>query len=311
MPRSTWDALPPAVRAAIEHEAGPVAAVEIPSAGRNSDFSATLHTSAGPVFCKGIADAEGKRGQMHRHEADVNPWLSSAVAPRLRWRTEADGWLLLGFDQIAGHHADLSPESTDLPVVASAVNTLVRELDHCPVEAPRLAEQWARLSAWRRLAVDTEAQLDEWTLAHLDGLIEWEARAVEAVDGESLVHTDLHPLNILVDSDRALVVDWAWSRKAAAAVDVAFLIARLIAAGHPPAGAERWAEALPVWRGTPPGTRAAFAVAIWGIWTFQGRQQPRPLWDQLVPAARAWSHHWIAKSASGLAVLGDQTDGGE
>lgn len=295
MPRSTWDALPPAVRAAIEREAGSVAAAEIPSAGRNSDFSATLHTSAGPVFCKGIADAEGKRGQMHRHEADINPWLPSAVAPHLRWRTEADGWLLLGFDQVPGHHADLSPGSPELSTVASAVNTLVRELECCPVEAPRLAEQWARLSAWRRLAKDTEVQLDEWTLAHLDHLAEWEARAVEMVDGDSLVHTDLHSLNILVDSDQALVVDWAWSRKAAAAVDVAFLIARLVAAGHTPAEAELWADTLPIWRDTPQRTRTAFAVAIWGIWTFQRRQQPRPLWDQLVPAAQAWSHHWLAK----------------
>jgi hypothetical protein len=72
MARSTWYELPTPVRAAIERESGPVARAEIPSAGRNSDFSATLHVPGGVVFCKGIAHTEGKRGTMHRHKADLN-----------------------------------------------------------------------------------------------------------------------------------------------------------------------------------------------------------------------------------------------
>jgi hypothetical protein len=291
MAHCTWDELPASVRAAIEGEAGSVIRAEVPSAGRNSDFSATLHLrDGGPVFCKGIADAEGKRGAMHRNEADINPWLPSAVAPRLRWRTEVGGWLLLGFDRVAGRHADLSPDSSDLPLVAVTMTTLARELADCPAEAPRLAEQWGRLAPWRRLAKETSSELDSWPREHLDQLVDWEARAVEAADGDSLVHTDLHPLNILVSEERALVVDWAWSRTGAAAVDVAFLVARLVAAGHTAAEAERWAETLPVWQATPSTTRTAFAVAVWGIWEYQRGAQPCALWNQLTPAARAVAH---------------------
>jgi len=296
MARSTWDELPPAVRAAIEREAGPVAAAEIPAAGRNSDFSATLHTADGRVFCKGIADAEGKRGQMHRHEADINPWLPSAVAPRLRWRTEADGWLLLGFDHVTGHHADLSPGSPDLPVVAAAVNTLASHRPSCTSEAPSLAGQWTRLAAWRRLS-KIPTFLDEWSLTHLDQLITWEARAAEIADGRSLVHTDLHSLNILIDSEQARIVDWAWSRRGAPAIDIAFMVARLVAAGHTSAGAERWADALPAWQATTADERTAFAVAISGIWTYLSNQQPRDLWSELVPAARTWAHHRVSKAS--------------
>jgi hypothetical protein len=90
--------------------------VVVPDAGRNSDFSATLRIADGLVFCKGISEAvEGKRRRMHRHEADINPWLPPAVAPRLRWRTEADGWLLLGLDHAPGHHANLTPGYPNLP----------------------------------------------------------------------------------------------------------------------------------------------------------------------------------------------------
>ncbi|WP_435159516.1 phosphotransferase family protein [Amycolatopsis sacchari] len=289
MPRSTWDELPATVRAAIERKAGLVARAEIPPAGRNSDFSATLHLrSGGVVFCKGIADAEGKRGAMHRHEADINPWLPSAIAPRLRWRIEADGWLLLGFDRVTGAHADLAPGSPDLPVVAAAVAALGRNLADCPAAAPRLADQWARLAPWRRLAKNPPPGLDPMRASQL---VQWEARAIEAADGHDLVHTDLHSLNILVAGRQALIIDWAWSRTGSAAVDVAFLIARLIAAGHTPPAAEEWAEALPAWQRTPPAARTALAVEIWGIWQYQAAQQHRDLWRTLVPAARAWATH--------------------
>lgn len=291
MARTTWQELPTAVRTAIEHETGPVARAEIPDAGRNSDFSATLHTSTGIIFCKAIADAEGSRGHMHRREAAVNPWLPHSVAPLLLWTTEADGWLVLGFDHVPGRHADLSPGSPDLTAVATTVTALTDALTHCPAEVPRLADQWDRLSAWRRLAKRPDASLDVWTVDHLDELCAWEARGIELVNGDNLVHTDLHSLNILVGPKGTRIVDWAWSRTGAAAVDMAFLIARLVAAGHTPAAAERWADDLAVWHATTPAERTAFAVSIWGIWTHQSLEQPRPLWDELVPAAAAWARH--------------------
>jgi hypothetical protein len=298
MARSTWEDLPTAVREAIEYATGPVAAADSPSAGRNSDFSATLYTAAGPVFCKAIADAEGNRGRMHRHEADVNPWLPTEVAPRLRWRTEAEGWLALGFDHVRGRHADLTPGSAELSAVATTVNALTERLAHCPATAPRLAEQWHRLSAWRRLSSSPDAQFDRWVADHLDELVTWESRGIELADGDGLVHTDLHAYNVLVGSDGAQVVDWAWSRIGAASVDVAFLIARLVAAGHRPAAAERWADALPAWQATTPDARTAFAVAIWGIWTHKSLEQPRPMWNRLVPAAGAWARHRLEVDGS-------------
>lgn len=290
MARSTWDELPPIVRNAIEHETGVVTTAEIPTAGRNSDFSATLHTATGPVFCKGIADAAGRRGVMHRHEAEINPWLPHTLAPRLRWRTEVDGWLLLGFDHIAGRYADLTPGSPDLTKVTATVAALADALAHTTAKANNLAEQWHRLAAWRRLA-KTPDNLDLRTADQLDQLTTWESRAIELADGNSLVHTDLHSYNMLVGPDHAHVVDWAWSRIGAAAIDVAFLVARLIAAGHTPHAAEQRADQLPAWRAATPVAKTAYAVAIWGIWTYKNIEQPRPLWDQLVPAAETWARH--------------------
>lgn len=288
--RRTWNELPAEVRAAIERETGPVKRVQIPTAGRNSDFSATLHLADGVVFCKGIADAAGPRGRMHRHEADINPWLPP-LAPRLRWRTETAGWLLLGFEHVTGQHANLAPHSPDLPVIAEAVTILARALANTGADAPHLVDQWARLAAWRRLAKTTPDDLDERARRDLDQMMEWEAQAIDLAAGNSLLHTDLHALNILVDGGQARVIDWAWSRRGSAAVDVAFLVIRLIVAGHTATEAEQWANTIPLWRSTPDTTRTAFAVAIWGIWEFLERDQPLPVRPPLTAAARTWAHH--------------------
>jgi hypothetical protein len=264
------------------------------TAGANSDFSATLHVADGVIFCKGVM-TNSPRARMHRHEALVNPWLP-LLAPRLLWRVDTDGWLLLGFEHAAGRHANLSPASPDLPLVADAVTTLAWDLTPCPVaDVPRLADQWQRLSAWHRLAQEPPADLDPWTRENLSHLVEWETRAIELVDGDSLAHTDLHSLNILV-ADRARVIDWAWSRRAAAWVDTAFLIIRLIDAGHTCGEAEQWAHGIPtwdspMWDSVLDTALTAFAVAVTGMWEHRTRQDPKPFRAGLTASARRWAQH--------------------
>ncbi|QWF78396.1 hypothetical protein [Amycolatopsis sp. CA-230715] len=290
MPRTTWEGLPALVRAVIERECGRVLRAEEPSAGRNSDFSATVYTDRGPVFCKGITDAHGKRGAMHRHESMINKWLPHEVAPRLLWQAEADGWLLLGFEHVAGCHADLSPGSPDLPLVTEAMTTLARELAQCPSGVPSLADKMAWLAGWRRLRHDPPAELDNWSREQLDLLVEWEARGLEAVAGDALLHTDLHSLNILV-ADRARVIDWAWARSGAAWTDTAHLVVRLIDAGHRPSDAERWAAGIPGWQDVSGTELTGFAVALAGMWTYLRHADPQPQRPRLAGSARTWAEH--------------------
>ncbi|GAB2775908.1 phosphotransferase [Amycolatopsis magusensis] len=291
----TWDDLPAAVRSAVEAETGPVTHAETPAAGRNSDFAATLHTLDGVVFCKGIADAGGKRGAMHRHEADINPYLPPAVAPRLLWRADTDAWLLLGFEHITGHHADLSPDSPDLPMVAKAVSTMAGALAGCPAPGvPALTEKMAWMSGWRRLRHQPPAELDEWSRDRLDLLVDWEARGIDAAAGDNLLHTDLHPLNILIGDGRAWVIDWAWSRTGAAWVDPAHLVVRLIDEGHSPDAAERWAATTAAWSTASAEALTAFSVALLGMWTYLQHTDPLPMRAGLTAAARRWAEHRLA-----------------
>jgi Ser/Thr protein kinase RdoA (MazF antagonist) len=288
--RRDWTTLPEQVRTAVHREVGEVVRAEEPSAGRNSDLSATLHLArGGRVFCKGV-DLSSSRARMHRHEARINPWLPHPPAPQLLWQVEICGWLLLGFEHTEGQHADLSPESPDLPAVADAVSTLDVALQDCRAKGvPTMAAQWDRLRAWRSLRDDPDIDLDPAIIDRLGDLVAWESDAIGHVDGHSLVHTDLHPLNILVRGDAVRIVDWAWSRLGAAWIDPAFLVIRLIAAGHAPDDAERWAERVPSWHAATADARTAFAVAVWGIWEHLQQRHPLPHRSGLTAAVRTWA----------------------
>lgn len=294
MVRREWEDLPARVRSAIENKCGTVVGADCPSAGRNSDFSATLRLADDrKIFCKGITSANSPKVRVHQHEAYINRWLPHPPAPRLLWRVETDGWLLLGFDHVAGQHADLSPGSPDLPLVADTISTLARELTPCPAdEVPALAGKLASMAAWRRLRHEPPGDLDPWGRTKLDCFVEWEQRAIDAVAGDSLLHADLHPLNIVVGRI-AHVVDWAWSRTGAVWVDTAYLVIRLIDEGHTPQGAERWAESVPAWHESSDLARTAFAVAVFGMWEYLQHADPLPHRARLATAARRWAQHRV------------------
>jgi hypothetical protein len=89
LPRRQWLELPPAVRAEVQSQTGPILRVTPVEAGSISDFAAVLETRGGRFFCKGAA-AGNPMGWMYRNEARINPCLPAPM-PRLHWQIEADG----------------------------------------------------------------------------------------------------------------------------------------------------------------------------------------------------------------------------
>ena len=55
---------------------------------------------------------------------------------------------------------------------------------------------------------------------------------VALLSGQTLLHTDYNPYNVLVDADTARLVDWAWPTLGAAFIDPCCLIVHLMMAGH-------------------------------------------------------------------------------
>ncbi|SDT29819.1 hypothetical protein SAMN05216371_1813 [Streptomyces sp. TLI_053] len=286
-----WKHLPDALRVGIEARTGAVTGVVPATAGTASDFAATLETSAGSVFCKAVRE-DNPNAWMHRLESVVNTALPPDIAPRLLWKVEADGWLALGFEQAAGRHADLSPGSADLPLVARTLETLAGALTPAPpLRALSLADRWSGQDFWHNLGSRHRDRLAPWTLARLDTLTRAEHDAPDLIDGRTLVHTDLTGSNLLVNGAAVRVVDWAFPGPGAAWADTAYMIVRLIEAGHTPAQAERWAENVPLWHAAPARSVTAFAATLTGLWTLRAAEAAGPRWDALSAHGLSWLRH--------------------
>lgn len=252
--RIEWPELPDSVRDAVTARTGAVASATPVAAGTASLVALRLRTSAGrQLFLKGVRADEERAVWMCRNEQRLGPLLPG-VAPPVLWLVEVDGWVILGTEWVPGRAADIAPGSPDLPLVAAAVQ--------------RVAELGTpRPGRWLPLA-------KRWDLPG------------PALDGDTVVHTDLCADNLLITGDEARIIDWAWPARGPAWADTAMLIARLIRAGHTPADAEAWAATVPAWRDADLDDVTAFTT---GRAEFMAkRADPRPEIEALTAATIAW-----------------------
>ncbi|GAA1392093.1 hypothetical protein GCM10009639_22950 [Kitasatospora putterlickiae] len=251
--------LPDTARRAVEAHTGPVLKVESETEGFNSSIAARLTSPTGTYYVKGLR-ADHRRVWTQAREAEVNPYVRG-IAPALIARVESDGWDLLLFEAVDGHHADYRPGSPDLPKVVATLRRLA-EIP-CPPIPLRHAEQ--RLARYA---------------ARPENLAQFA--------GDALLHTDWHNTNVLVTDQRARLVDWAWATKGAPWLDAGYWALWLIAFGHDPASAEEWASHVPTWQAASAEGINAFAVANANMWDEIGEGDPDPWTARMVGAARTW-----------------------
>lgn len=260
-----WEGLPKRVREHVEARTGQVVSADTVAAGRNCDLSAVLRTATGErVFVKGV---RGVSRQMRwlRNESAVDR-LAHGVAPRVLFAAdiEADGddWLVVGYEYVPGRPADLSPGSADLPIVATALERLSK------LSAPGLRsmrQRWEPTDWWRRVADTRPDLVSGWDIS---GMTRWCERVPDMVDGTRLLHTDLHEHQFLITpTGDTRLVDWSFPAAGAGWIDTAFLILRLVEAGHTPQQAENWARELRTFTNVNDHMLTAFAVYVAGFWT--------------------------------------------
>ena len=299
--RPRWYDLPAPVRVEAEHRFEAAVTDEWPqTGGYTPGVASRLELSDGRrVFLKAIP-ARHRLVGTYRNEAAVAACLPIGVpAPHLWWSADIDGWWLAVFDDIDGGHPDVSPGSVQLPAVLATVAALDAMLTPCPhPTAPLVAAEFGPLfTGWRTLAEQPTAGLDAWSATHLDELDNLESQCLEAMAGDTLLHTDLRPDNLMIghDDGQVLVIDWAWPARGAAWVDVAFLVPQLILAGHTPQAAQEAVSEVPAWRAADPDAVTSFAAALTGLWESAWRTDTNPgLLDYHRHAARAgqaWTAH--------------------
>ncbi|MGW0822208.1 aminoglycoside phosphotransferase [Streptomyces sp. NPDC002845] len=265
--RIPFEDLPAPLLALIEERTGPVKAIDNVRDGFNSEISACLTTASGVCYVKGLRSTH-PRVWTQKREAEINPYVSGRVAPRLFWRIEAEGWDLIAFDVLNGHHADYRPHSTDLRLVAETLTRL---------SAIRAPEGITLKRAEDRLKnyVATPADLEYFA-------------------GDALAHTDLNDTNVIV-GDQARLVDWAWATRGADWLDAAYWVIWLVAAGgQSPECAEQWADRIPAFRSAPPVGVTAFAEANENLWEEIADADPDPWTVRMRLAASSWAAHRAA-----------------
>ena len=97
-----------------------------------------------------------------------------------------------------------------------------------------------------------------------------------AMDGGTLIHSDLNPANLIVTPLGLRIVDWAWATKAAAWVELAVLIPWLTGSGHSAEQAEKWIAQRPAWTATDRLVLDDFASRNATKWATQSRRTRRP-----------------------------------
>ena len=266
--RIQWADLPDPLKTAIEQRTGPISAGQAVTAGQNSPLAAVIDTRDGKVFVKGLP-ADHPRVITQEREAAAAP-LVSRISPALLWHFDEAGWNVLGFEHVPGRAADYSPGSPDLYLVVSLMEALSR------VRVP--ADPGPVKHAEDRWKTYTDDPADALTFA-----------------GGSLAHTDWMPDNVLISGGRAWLVDWAWPTLAAAWIDPASWLLRIMARGHTPAEAEAHAARLPAYATADPAHVDLFVRANVRMWNEIEETNGRPWAKIMAHTARAWAEHRIAR----------------
>ncbi|GGX84340.1 aminoglycoside phosphotransferase [Streptomyces fructofermentans] len=265
--RIHWTDLPAAARTAVEAHTGPVLSAVTAQGGVNSGIAATLRTAATTLFVKGVP-ADHPQVRTQQREAAINPYLPDAC-PRLLWHVNAGGWDLIGYQQLAGRHADYAPGSPDLPLVARAVAEL--QTTRWPdIELKRAEQRWGSYAP---------------------------ASDVSVLAGDTLLHTDLAPHNVLI-TNRAHIVDWAWPTRGAAWIDPAVLILRLMEAGHSAQDADTWARTqFASWAAAPATAVMVFSQANATTWEEIARADPQAWKKTMAQHAHDWVNYWSSRTS--------------
>ncbi|MFJ5103980.1 phosphotransferase [Streptomyces sp. NPDC088554] len=298
--RLTWPQLPQGVRDTVEQRLGaPVLAAESQNGGFTDGVAARVDLDNGTrAFIKALA-AEHELAPDYRTEARIAAALPADVpASRLRFSLEAEGWIVLVYDDVEGRHPDFV-RPTDLAAALTCVERMASALTPNPLPwaVPITTPLGPLLCGWHTLRADgAPAGLDPWSARNLDRLADLESRWAEATEGDTLLHADLRHDNMLLTRDgTVLAVDWAWACVGADWVELVYLLPAVAAAGADP---EEIAAAHPLTRRADPSAVDAFLCALAGFYTLSG-SLPAPSWSPHIRTHEAWygrlCRTWLAR----------------
>jgi hypothetical protein len=205
------------------------------------------------VFVKAIGpDAlSGAPGgqDFYRQEARITAALPRSVAaPALIETWEAEGWVILCFEDIGGTNPALPWERDQLLRVLEALTVTAAALTPSPVDAPAAAtpggsDHWRHLASQPR-SISSLPGLGNWVHDNLDLLVALEASAETAAAGDTLAHFDLRADNIVLTRRDVFFVDWPHARVGAPWLDLVYFLPSVAMQCGPPPEEVFWGHPL-------------------------------------------------------------------
>ncbi len=209
--RLEWPHLPPAVRAEVERRIGTtVVEAHSQTSGFTPGFASVLVGADGSRHFVKAASVRAQRmfAESYREEARKLAALPpGAPAPRLEWLHDADDWVVLGIEHVAGRAPHRPWTDADLAASLAMLAAVAEELTPPPagLALDTFVEEFAGWPAYWDYARAT------FVLPHGDEAAALAARYAEVVVGSTVVHTDVRDDNILVRPDgSAVLCDWNW-----------------------------------------------------------------------------------------------------
>jgi hypothetical protein len=213
--RIGWRDLPAHVRDAVAEILGaPVTEAVSQPGGFSPGTADRVRTATGDrAFVKAVSsDLNARSAEMARREAEVCAALpASTRAPRLLGTVDDGHWVVLVFDDIDGRHPRTPWVGAELDAAVTAVRDLSRSLTPSPFPGGRTAAETLAtdFGGWSRIAADPPADLAPWLLPRLGELTARAARGLASLTGDTLVHLDIRPDNMLITPGGDVwFVDW-------------------------------------------------------------------------------------------------------
>jgi aminoglycoside phosphotransferase (APT) family kinase protein len=292
--RLHWEQLPERVRHALEARLGsPVTDSNTQPGGFSPGVAARLRLADGRrVFVKAISNQPNPDSPaMHRREARIAAALPASVpTPRFLWSYDDGDWVAIVFEDIEGWTPATPWRSDELRRVLDALTPLVESLTPSPITLDTIAQRLREpLQGWRTLRAaqvddDGLGDLPDWVRSNLEPLAALESEWEAASAGETLLHFDLRADNILLTSDRVLVVDWPHASLGVGWMELLQILPSIAMQGGP----KPWEifDSHPLGRTAPEREVTAVLAAVAGYFIRQSRLPAPPG----LPTLRAFQH---------------------
>ncbi|MDJ0386329.1 aminoglycoside phosphotransferase [Streptomyces sp. G-G2] len=265
--RVPYKELPDETRAALAARVGEGEGVAVPT-GNGAAFASWFWPGGEMVFVKGLPADHADAARLET-EAALAPFLP-ASAPKVLWRQEAGGWLLVCFQ---GLKATVWTYLGDDGEHVGSVAAVLRKLSEVP--APEVVQ----LTAW-----------DRWG-QYCDPADE------PLLTGDRLVHSDPAATNFMTEpGGRVWLIDWAWALRGPAWIDTALWGFRLVLdGGQTVEQAAQWCAKVTAFADAPRDGLRILTDAEARSWEDEQERGMTEL-DATIAAARAWAAYWTKQA---------------